>query len=364
LSIYKITAYLQKWNIKEVHSENRLLDNLFGRYQVDFVETVNYNCVGCEGACDLCEQCVTYSYGYNVTLLTQSEPGDPSGSVGEYNGGSGGSSSNNNDNQDECPEGQVKSPETGNCVPIEQACPDTDKTYNENTERCECIGSNKIQNSAGKCVENPCRYINLQIQNPNYTQQSNELEGKTGLKKETGYKQNKDGSQVPLNDTNNGHSLDIPVNTNTVGYMHTHLNDFLTGKIDPKTGDEELKKPIKIFSPADILKFLQIVKNSKYNGVPTHLVYGTVIASTGNYTLRFTGNPDDIIGLGSANSYRADYKKYFEEDYKNNKEKAFLHFLKDKIGINGINLYRIRDNGDIEKKIIKENGRVKTSNCE
>jgi len=146
--------------------------------------------------------------------------------------------------------------------------------------------------------------------------------------------------------------------------MHTHLNDFLTGKIDPKTGDEELKKPIKIFSPADILKFLQIVKNSKYNGVPTHLVYGTVIASTGNYTLRFTGNPDDIIGLGSANSYRADYKKYFEEDYKNNKEKAFLHFLKDKIGINGINLYRIRDNGDIEKKIIKENGRVKTSNCE
>ncbi|MCT4697566.1 hypothetical protein [Tenacibaculum haliotis] len=225
-------------------------------------------------------------------------------------------------------------------------------------------GEGYILDENNNCVPNPCRYINLQIQNPRYTDQADQLKRKTGLKKETGYKQNKDGSQVPLNETNNGHSLEIPIDRNTVGYMHTHLNDFLNGKIDKITGNPIIEKPIKIFSPADLLKFLQIVKNSKYNGVPTHLVYGTVIASTGNYTLRFTGNIDDIVGLSSANSYLADYELYFKEKFKGNKEKAFLHFLKDKIGINGINLYRIRDNGDIEKKTLKDNGNVDTNDCE
>lgn len=220
-----------------------------------------------------------------------------------------------------------------------------------------------VKNIFGECVkpEDPCKHINLQIQNPRYTTQAEELKRKTGLRKETGYKQNKDGTQVALNDTNNGHSLEIPIDRNTVGYMHTHINDFLNGKIDKTTGEPLMDKPIKIFSPADVIKFLQMVKNSKYNGVPTHLVYGTVIASIGNYTLRFTGNIDDITGLGTAKSYKSDYELSIE---KKGRERGFLHFLKDKIGINGINLYRIRDNGDIEKKTLKDNGRVDTNDCE
>ncbi len=233
---------------------------------------------------------------------------------------------------------------------------------------CDSTNDNDITSSNGGCFdanneqEDPCKYIKLQIQNPIYTQQANILKTKTGLKKETGYKQNKDGRQIPLTETNNGHSLKIPIDNNTIGYMHTHLDDFLTGETDPKTGNPIIAKPIRMFSPADLIKFLQIVKKTKYNGVPTHLVYATIITSTGNYTLRFKGNTDNLVGITTADDYTKIYKKLFKK-YKNNVEKAFLHFIKEVINIDGINLYRIRDNGDIEKKTLKDNGQVDTNDC-
>ncbi|MDA9339702.1 hypothetical protein N9Q68_01890 [Polaribacter sp.] len=256
-----------------------------------------------------------------------------------------------------CPSGSGKIMIEGICV-----CPEG-KVEDENGI-CNCP-EGKIENSAGICVDDPCRHIKLQLQNPVYTTQADELKNNTGLSQETGYKQNKDGTQVALNNTNNGHSLVIPVNQNTVGYMHTHIDDYNAGDLD-NDGVDDFRKPIKIFSPADLLKFLQIVRNTKYNGVPTHLTYGTMISSSGIYTLRFTGviNDIDVTSLKKAAEYEEDYKLYFSEKYKSNKERAFLHFLKDHININGINLYRIRANGDVEKKTLKENGRVDTNDCE
>lgn len=209
--------------------------------------------------------------------------------------------------------------------------------------------------------DDPCKNIKLQIQNPNYTQQANELKGKTGQNKETGYKQNKDGSQVPLTAINNGHSLNIPVDANTVGYMHTHLNDYNTGKTDPKTGWEIIEQPIRMFSPADVIKFLQIVKNTKYNGVPTQFTYGTMISSSGNYTLRFTGDVDfDFSHLKPAKDYEADYEKIIKEK---GYERGFLNFLKDFIKVDGIELYRIKNNNEVEKKTLNSQGKIVTSKC-
>jgi hypothetical protein len=282
-----------------------------------------------------------------------------------------GGGTNNNDDGDStvtspveledprCPPGSGKVMIDDVCV-----CPPNSNKIEDANGVCNCP-EGKIENASGICVEDPCRYIKLQIQNPVYTAQANELKTKTGLNQETGYKQNKDGTQVALNETNGGHSLTIPIDINTVGYMHTHINGYNAGDLD-SDGVDDFEKPIKMFSPADLLKFLQIVKNSKYNGVPTHLTYGTMISSSGNYTLRFTGVIDDIdvTNLKKAAVYKNDYKRYFEQQFKSNKERAFLHFLKDHININGIDLYRIRDNGDVEKKTLKENGRVDTSDCE
>ena len=263
------------------------------------------------------------------------------------------------DENGNCPDGYKKNPTTGKC---ESICTGG-KYYNETSQKCECP-EGTIEDNNGNCVKNPCQNIKLQIQNPRYTTQANELKEKTGLRKETGYKQNKDGNQVSLTQTNGGHSLTIPIDNNTVGYMHTHLNDFNVGDTDGDGIDDTIE-PIRMFSPADIIKFLQMVKNSKFNGVPTHLVYATMISSIGNYTLRFNGNIDfSITHLKSANDYRAEYKKYFEEDYKNNNERAFLNFLKDIIKVEGVNLYRIRNNGDIEKKTLNDNKKVDTNDCE
>ncbi len=96
----------------------------------------------------------------------------------------------------------------------------------------------------------------------------------------------------------------------------------------------------------------------------TNLVYGTMISSEGNYTLRFTGNVEDIVGVKSVVEMEADYLEYFDERYEGNPERALLHFLEDIVKINGVNLYEIKDNGDVEHKTLKENGKVDSNDCE
>ncbi|RBW57581.1 hypothetical protein DS884_11040 [Tenacibaculum sp. E3R01] len=262
------------------------------------------------------------------------------------------------DKDDKCPDGFVKNLATGNCDPICKGV----KIYNPITKNCDCP-EGTTENTLGKCVPDPCKILKTQLGNLNYKNKINELKKKTGLKKETGYKQNKDGNYTALPQTTNGHSASFNTDRNTRGYMHTHLNDFETGRI--VNGLTEEIKPIRIFSPKDVLQFLQLVKYSRFNGVPTHLVYGTLISSTGNYTLTFTGDVNfDASGLKEARDYDAGYEKYFTKKYKNNVQKAFLHFLKEKIKIDGINLYRIKNNGDLEKKTLKTNGKVETNDCE
>ena len=87
-------------------------------------------------------------------------------------------------------------------------------------------------------------------------------------------------------------------------------------------------------------------------------------SSTGHHQLRFTGNPDDIVAIRTADELRVDYKKYFEKKYEHDVERALLHFIQDHIGVYGIELYRIRDNGDVEHKTLKGNGKIDTDDCD
>jgi len=84
-------------------------------------------------------------------------------------------------------------------------------------------------------------------------------------------------------------------------------------------------------------------------------VYATVIASSGDYTLKFTGNQSDIKNLKDAEDYRADYINMM----KKGKEKGFLHFLK----IDGIELYKLHkplfsSTIKVQKKSLTPNGKV------
>jgi len=240
-------------------------------------------------------------------------------------------------------------------------------------EVCMCPpNSGKVENSKGKCVcpngyiedfnmncvLNPCRKIRLEIQNPVFYNKIDSLKLETGKKKETGYMQYKDGSYTQLTETNNGHSLKIPIYRNvSVGFMHTHLDDFLTGKMID--GVPELAMPIKMFSPNDIFNFLRLVKNTKFNGVPLSSVYATMVSSKGIYTLRFTGNPNDVSNTLSLST--TEYEKYIKE---NGNEKGVLKYLKDKVNINGLHLFKLENNNTVKEKTLSNDGdSVDSNNC-
>lgn len=254
----------------------------------------------------------------------------------------GGSTGNNNpwwDNNKKCKEGEIKNSK-GECV-------------------CD---KGRVKDLNGKCVlkHDPCKTIKTSMSNPNRKAQIQELSKKLGQKKEAGYKQNKDGTYTKLKTKRNGHSLEIPIDSRTMGYIHTHVNDFKTGKLD-KYGNEEIKMPIKTFSPSDILQYLAIVRNAKPNGIPVHLTYGTVISNKGIYTLKYTGDPKDIgNNFKTKEEYKKIYKKYIKEG---GIEKGLLKFLKDKIKVKNLVLYKVKENGKAKKKTLSSNGKVKTTNC-
>lgn len=221
-------------------------------------------------------------------------------------------------------------------------------------EDCQ-LGYTKDEN--GNCVQtNPCNDIKTQIANPNIASKINILKGKIGDTKETGFSQNKNGTFTTLTNTSS-HELDFPINPGMVGFMHTHIRDFTKTDIN---GNTKSVKTYKIFSPEDVVRFLRIVEKSRHTSVNTNEVYGTVISSRGTYTLRFTGNINNVNANIDAKNLRPAYEKLIK---KMGLEKGFLHFLKNEIKINGISLYKVESNGNVEEKILNSNNKVDKIPC-
>lgn len=203
-------------------------------------------------------------------------------------------------------------------------------------------------------VGDPCKDIKRHIQQPNIQNQYNELKNKTNLRVENGFAQYKTGPIQVLTHAPGGHAMNLaPIRTRDAeGYTHTHLNDYVLP-------NGKLANIIRIHSPADLIKFLLIVKTA-VNGSTK---YVDVISKTGNYTLRFTGDKHHITGLKPKAAYSRIYEGYMTL-HKLNFEKGFLHFVKNEIGINGIELYKFSLDGKrIERKKLDANGKVITDNC-
>ncbi len=217
-------------------------------------------------------------------------------------------------------------------------------------------------NSDGE-EENPCNQIKKQLEDAGFKEKIDELKQKTGLRKESGYVEDLAGNYLNLTNTNGGHTLIIPNNLNNKGYMHTHLNEFEDG-VD-ENGRIKIKKPIKMFSPQDVISLLAMAKRTLYSEVSVKEVYGVMVSSGGNYTIRFRGNPAEIPNTFlSKQELRKEFVKYFEERYRNNKEKAFLKFVKEIMNVEGVSLFKIQNNGTIKEKQLDDNGRLQTLPCE
>lgn len=217
----------------------------------------------------------------------------------------------------------------------------------------------------------PCSKIKGQKNSQTFSQKLNDLTNKKGLSKETGYSQRTNGDftyhdQASANSNSNALSLpkaSLPENKDIMGYMHTHVDDFTTTNSD---GYEETRTGIKMFSPADVAYFMDMLANAQAAGRPLTDVYAVMVSSNGTYQIRFTGNQYQI------KSFTDQQIAGFYEPYKKamlgskNPEASFLKFLDEKMNVKATNLYKMNVNASgatSEVKLNPDKTTTSTSNC-
>lgn len=167
------------------------------------------------------------------------------------------------------------------------------------------------------------------------------------MTKETGYIQKWGGSYEYKDNasaTANANTLTLPDVTPTShtyikAYIHTHINDI------PNSN----KKGIKMFSPADVVYFMDLIQNAQTKGQSLSDPYAVMVTSTGNYQIRFTGNKFQI------KTFTDQEKEYHREpfiaavkEYVDNPKQLefrFLKYIQKEMLLYGITLYRMNTDG-------------------
>ena len=212
--------------------------------------------------------------------------------------------------------------------------------------------------------ENPCE--KMQTQNTmDFRSKINTLKNNLTLKKETGYIENNNGVftyKGNANATDDANTLGLPnpdTHKDIKGFIHTHPNDFTGSDGVPRIG-------IKIFSPADVIYFNQMLKNARDNGLPISSVYAVMVSGKGVYQLRFTGNINQIKTSypNTDKQYREMYKKYFEANDTKSDEYNFLKFMDEQMYVKGVSLVKMNNNGTFTTKTLNaDKSGVSDSDC-
>ena len=216
-------------------------------------------------------------------------------------------------------------------------------------------------------IEELCANIeNEQLSDQVFQDVVDDMEDHTNQMNELGFALDTDGDYRALPNNANG-NLDYPIESDDVGFVHIHLNDYETGRFDIY-GNPEERRPIRIFSPRDILSFLRLINLAIQNNRPLEDVYGAMFSSQRDYFLKFNGNPDQIASF-IASIETTDIKTLNDTfgDYvlRYSNEEAFFRFIRDELNIPldaGVELFRVRNNGDIEHKFF-ENEEVDEEDC-
>ncbi len=225
-------------------------------------------------------------------------------------------------------------------------------------------GGGEDQQPEPEQPEDPCQKMKDQL-SPSFKSKVDDLKSKLGLKKETGYIENDNGVFTYKDNaaaTENANQLSLP-NPNLYkdikGFLHTHPNDF-------EDSDGNIRKGFKIFSPADVIYFNELVRNAKENGLPLDDVYGVMVSGTGIYQIRFTGNVNQIktTYVNTGEEYNEMYKKYFLANPKTSDELNFLKFMDEQMYVKGVSLVKMNDNGTFTTKTLNtDKTDVSNSDC-
>ncbi len=184
-----------------------------------------------------------------------------------------------------------------------------------------------------------------------------DLRNKTSLHYESGFAEKLDGTFIELKNKGDN-SLEFPIENNTIGFNHNHNDDYETD-IDGETKD---MKPIRMFSPADLKNFHILINKAYKNGITFDKIYGNMVINNATYTLTFTGDINSVFSANSIN-YKSLEKNYEKAMKSDNKAEALLLFMKNNIGIEGINLTKTDLSGNISVLTLDINNKLITIPC-
>ncbi|MDY3391579.1 hypothetical protein PG653_10195 [Riemerella anatipestifer] len=210
----------------------------------------------------------------------------------------------------------------------------------------------------------PCEKMKTMNSSAGYRSKIEELNRASVLNRtyETGYKENKNGTfenLTPSASTGHSDGLRININEDTKGYIHTHVNEYESERVD-EYGNSEIRQPIKMFSPADVdalMTMAQMQTSGNYADL-----YGTMVSSDGIYTIKFTGTAEDIKTGFNTREWGNKMVEFWKRS-RGSHELKFLKFLKDEMKINGVSLYKTKNNGTVQNKTLGNNNRIQSSDC-
>jgi hypothetical protein len=204
--------------------------------------------------------------------------------------------------------------------------------------------------SNGLGWKGPCEKLKEQ-NTPDFKANRNLLETNLNMKGETGFVEKHNGSfeykdQSSTNEDSNSLSLGNPT-SDMKGFMHTHVNDFTDSDGNTRIG-------FKIFSPADVIYFNQMVAIAHQNGIPLENIYAVMVSGSGTYQIRFTGSAYQIktTYANTKVQYNEMYKDYFIKNKDRSNEMNFLKFIDEQMYVKGVTLIKMNSDGTNTKKTL------------
>lgn len=77
--------------------------------------------------------------------------------------------------------------------------------------------------------------------------------------------------------------------------------------------------------------------------------------------IKFTGNSSQIKTGFNSTEWQLKYQQYMRSAF--NLEKAFLKFIKNEMKLEGVTLFKVKKDGNIEKRMLDNNGTIKKVPC-
>ncbi|WP_260143924.1 hypothetical protein [Elizabethkingia anophelis] len=218
--------------------------------------------------------------------------------------------------------------------------------------------------------DDSCAKLKAQQNTEDYKKRIEALENKLKETHENGYIQDKDGNYTELTqrgESENSKSMRLPNDiSNLRGFLHTHVKKtsvVIDGEVYEAEG-------VDMFSPADIERFLEIAKFSADQGRSLDDIFAVMVSSSGNYTLKFTGDKNQIITKFQDNSLDIGvYLRYMQQtsgEFKNmSMEQKFLKYLDEYMNARGVSLYKDNKDGTNTRMDLNDYNKneMKKSDC-